>query len=213
MFCFADGYISYLWTLCPKMFTIILQNSISTNKIVILLWVSLIEDGFSICLYSKPLRQDSKRFILCCLFEIFNNNSFEQLCFNIRLCQSNNQWRGSFQKIQISLLPSLSTFQFTYSYISRPRDVSTSMLKVCWGAKGAKLNDLFLLALKVLLVDLWLMITIHLIHATLTHIRGHPGNSRESQLDFFLLDHEKWFSKVWISSRNMRITICNFVLV
>ena len=91
MFCFADGYISYLWTLCPKMFTIILQNSISTNKIVILLWASLIEDGFSICSYSKPPRQDSKRFILCCLFEIFNNNSFEQLCFYIRLCQSNNQ--------------------------------------------------------------------------------------------------------------------------
>ena len=144
MFCFADGCISYLRTLCPKMFTIILQNSISTNKIVILLWASLIEDGFSICSYSKPPRQDSKRFILCCLFEIFNNNSFEQLCFNIRLCQSNNQWRGSFQKIQISLLPSLSTFQFTYSYISRPRDVSTSRVKVCCGA--LKLNDLFFIS-------------------------------------------------------------------
>ena len=108
------------------------------------LTIVLIEDGFSICSYSKPPRQDSKRFILCCLFEIFNNNSFEQLCFNIRLCQSNNQWRGSFQKIQISLLPSLSTFQFTYSYISRPRDVSTSRVKVCCGA--LKLNDLFFIS-------------------------------------------------------------------
>jgi len=35
----------------------------------------------------------------------------------------------------------------------------------------------------------------------------------ESQLHFFSLDHEKWFSKVSISSRNMRITIWNLVLV
>ena len=34
----------------------------------------------------------------------------------------------------------------------------------------------------------------------------------ESKLHFFLLDHEKWFSKVSISSRNTRITICNLIL-
>ena len=40
-----------------------------------------------------------------------------------------------------------------------------------------------------------------------------PGNSRESQLHFFSLNHEKWFFKVSISSRNTRITRCNLVLV
>ena len=40
-----------------------------------------------------------------------------------------------------------------------------------------------------------------------------PGILDESQLHFFSLDHEKWFSKVSISSRNTRITICNLVLV
>ena len=39
-----------------------------------------------------------------------------------------------------------------------------------------------------------------------------PGNSRENQLHFFSLDHEKWFSKVLISSRNTRIIICNLIL-
>ena len=34
----------------------------------------------------------------------------------------------------------------------------------------------------------------------------------ESKLHFFLLDHEKWFSKVSISSRNTRITICKLIL-
>ena len=41
----------------------------------------------------------------------------------------------------------------------------------------------------------------------------YPGNSRESQLHFFSLDYEKWFSKVSISSQNTRITICNLVLI
>ena len=31
-----------------------------------------------------------------------------------------------------------------------------------------------------------------------------PGNSRENQLHFFSLDHEKWFSKVSISSRTQK---------
>ena len=35
-----------------------------------------------------------------------------------------------------------------------------------------------------------------------------PGILDESKLHFFLLDHEKWFSKVSISSWNMKITIC-----
>ena len=35
----------------------------------------------------------------------------------------------------------------------------------------------------------------------------------ESQLHFFSLDHEIWFSKVSISSRNMRVTIFSLVLV
>ena len=84
MFCFADGCISYLRTLCPKKLTIILQNSVSTNKLVTFLWVSLIEDGFSICMYSKLPRQDCWRFSFCVgLFEIFNSNSFEELCFYI----------------------------------------------------------------------------------------------------------------------------------
>ena len=84
MFCFADGCISYLRTLCPKKLTIILKNSVSTNKLVTFLWVSLIEDGFSICMYSKLPIQDSWRFSFCVgLFEIFNSNSFEELCFYI----------------------------------------------------------------------------------------------------------------------------------
>ena len=40
-----------------------------------------------------------------------------------------------------------------------------------------------------------------------------PGILDKSQLHFFLLDHEKWFSKVSISSRNMRVTIFSLVLV
>ena len=35
----------------------------------------------------------------------------------------------------------------------------------------------------------------------------------ESRIHFFSMDHEKWFSKVSISSRTTRITICNLVLV
>ena len=40
-----------------------------------------------------------------------------------------------------------------------------------------------------------------------------PGILDESQLHFFSLDHEKWFSEVSISSRNMRVTKWNLVLV
>ena len=40
-----------------------------------------------------------------------------------------------------------------------------------------------------------------------------PGILGESQLHFFSLDHEKLFSIVSISSRNMRVTISNLVLV
>ena len=40
-----------------------------------------------------------------------------------------------------------------------------------------------------------------------------PGNSRRESASFFSLDHEKWFSKVSISSRNMRVTIFSLVLV
>ena len=40
-----------------------------------------------------------------------------------------------------------------------------------------------------------------------------PGILDGSQLHFFSLDHKKWFSKVSISSQNMRVTICNLVLV
>ena len=52
----------------------------------------------------------------------------------------------------------------------------------------------------------------------LVEIRGQrdfsiPGILDKTQLHFFSLDHEKWFSKVSISSWNMRITIWNLVLV
>ena len=40
-----------------------------------------------------------------------------------------------------------------------------------------------------------------------------PGILDESQLHFFSLNHEKWFSEVSISSRNMRVTKWNLVLV
>ena len=40
-----------------------------------------------------------------------------------------------------------------------------------------------------------------------------PGNSRRESASFFSLDHEKWFSEVSISSRNMRVTKWNLVLV
>ena len=40
-----------------------------------------------------------------------------------------------------------------------------------------------------------------------------PGILDESQLHFFSLDHKKWFSEVSISSRNMRVTKWNLVLV
>ena len=53
---------------------------------------------------------------------------------------------------------------------------------------------------------------IHNIKQSSTRILD-PRNSRESQLHFFSLNHEKWFFKVSISSRNMRITICNLVLI
>ena len=39
-----------------------------------------------------------------------------------------------------------------------------------------------------------------------------PGNSRRESVSYFSLDHEKWFSKVSISSWNTRITMCNLVL-
>ena len=53
---------------------------------------------------------------------------------------------------------------------------------------------------------------------TCIQIRGQrefsiPGILDESQLHFFSLDHEKWFSEVSISSRNMRVTKWNLVLV
>ena len=52
----------------------------------------------------------------------------------------------------------------------------------------------------------------------LVHVRGQrefsiPGILDESQLHFFSLDHEKWFSEVSISSRNMRVTKWNLILV
>ena len=40
-----------------------------------------------------------------------------------------------------------------------------------------------------------------------------PGILDESQFHFFSLDHEKWFSEVSISSRNMRVTKWNLLLV
>ena len=52
----------------------------------------------------------------------------------------------------------------------------------------------------------------------LVEIRGQrdfsiPGILDKSQLHFFSLDHEKWISEVSISSRNMRVTKWNLVLV